>query len=145
MMKLKFIPVALMLLLGFNACDTYDESSSVANMRNARAEYFKSEAAVNLAKAMIEEASAAYRNAETALKNFEAALKEAEVKAKVLANAKAEALDAIAIAEAQAAGLSSLKGHRSVGGMRASIYNAMPIEGIEALIGFMKEFESKAG
>lgn len=49
------------------------------------------------------------------------------------------------VAEAQAAGLSSLKGHRSVGGMRASIYNAMPIEGIEALIGFMSEFESKAG
>ncbi len=49
------------------------------------------------------------------------------------------------IAEAEAAGLNSLKGHRSVGGMRASIYNAMPIEGIEALIGFMIEFESKSG
>ena len=49
------------------------------------------------------------------------------------------------ITEAEAAGLSSLKGHRSVGGMRASIYNAMPIEGIEALISFMQDFESKAG
>lgn len=49
------------------------------------------------------------------------------------------------IAEAEAAGLSSLKGHRSVGGMRASIYNAMPIEGIEALISFMTDFESKTG
>ena len=49
------------------------------------------------------------------------------------------------VAEAEAAGLSSLKGHRSVGGMRASIYNAMPIEGVNALISFMKEFESKAG
>lgn len=49
------------------------------------------------------------------------------------------------IDEAEAAGLSSLKGHRSVGGMRASIYNAMPIEGVEALIGFMKDFENKAG
>ena len=49
------------------------------------------------------------------------------------------------VAEAEASGLSSLKGHRSVGGMRASIYNAMPIEGIRALIGFMKEFERKAG
>ncbi len=56
-----------------------------------------------------------------------------------------ESLHGRFIAEAEAAGLSSLKGHRSVGGMRASIYNAMPIEGIEALIGFMKEFESKAG
>ncbi len=49
------------------------------------------------------------------------------------------------ISEAEAAGLSSLKGHRSVGGMRASIYNAMPIDGIEALISFMQDFESKAG
>jgi phosphoserine aminotransferase len=49
------------------------------------------------------------------------------------------------IAEAEAAGLSSLKGHRSVGGMRASIYNAMPIEGIEALIAFMQDFEGRAG
>jgi len=49
------------------------------------------------------------------------------------------------ISEAEAAGLSSLKGHRSVGGMRASIYNAMPIEGIEALISFMQDFESRAG
>ena len=49
------------------------------------------------------------------------------------------------ITEAEAVGLSSLKGHRSVGGMRASIYNAMPIEGIEALISYMQDFESKAG
>jgi phosphoserine aminotransferase len=56
-----------------------------------------------------------------------------------------ESLHGRFIAEAEAAGLSSLKGHRSVGGMRASIYNAMPIEGIEALLGFMTEFEKKAG
>jgi phosphoserine aminotransferase len=56
-----------------------------------------------------------------------------------------ESLHGRFISEAEAAGLSSLKGHRSVGGMRASIYNAMPIEGIEALVGFMQEFESKAG
>ncbi len=56
-----------------------------------------------------------------------------------------ESLHGQFVAEAEAAGLSSLKGHRSVGGMRASIYNAMPIEGIEALISFMKEFESKTG
>ncbi len=49
------------------------------------------------------------------------------------------------IEEAEAAGLSSLKGHRSVGGMRASIYNAMPIEGIVALIEFMRDFENRAG
>lgn len=56
-----------------------------------------------------------------------------------------ESLHPSFISEAEAAGLSSLKGHRSVGGMRASIYNAMPIEGVEALIGFMKDFESKSG
>lgn len=45
--------------------------------------------------------------------------------------------------EAQEAGLSNLKGHRSVGGMRASIYNAMPKEGVEALVAFMKKFEEE--
>lgn len=44
--------------------------------------------------------------------------------------------------QAEAAGFVNLKGHRSVGGMRASIYNAMPIEGVEALVAFMKEFEA---
>ena len=50
-------------------------------------------------------------------------------------------LDAKFIAEAKSAGLVSLKGHRLVGGMRASIYNAMPVEGVKALIEFMKKFE----
>ena len=56
-----------------------------------------------------------------------------------------ESLHGQFIAGAETAGLSSLKGHRSVGGMRASIYNAMPIEGIEALITFMTDFESRNG
>lgn len=51
--------------------------------------------------------------------------------------------DAQFIAEAKAAGLVSLKGHRLVGGMRASIYNAMPAEGVKALIEFMKKFEKE--
>ena len=51
-------------------------------------------------------------------------------------------LDAKFVAEAKAAGLENLKGHRSVGGMRASIYNAMPVEGVEALVKFMAEFEA---
>ena len=50
-------------------------------------------------------------------------------------------LDAKFVKEAEAAGLVNLKGHRSVGGMRASIYNAMPIAGVEALVAFMKKFE----
>ena len=52
-------------------------------------------------------------------------------------------LDAKFVKEASAAGFVNLKGHRSVGGMRASIYNAMPIEGVEKLVAFMKEFEEK--
>ena len=50
-------------------------------------------------------------------------------------------LDAKFVAEAKAAGFENLKGHRSVGGMRASIYNAMPKEGVEKLVAFMREFE----
>lgn len=52
-----------------------------------------------------------------------------------------EELDAKFVAEAKAAGLVNLKGHRTVGGMRASIYNAMPIEGVRKLVDFMAEFE----
>lgn len=52
-----------------------------------------------------------------------------------------EALDAKFVKEAAAAGFMNLKGHRSVGGMRASVYNAMPIEGVEKLVAFMEEFE----
>lgn len=54
-----------------------------------------------------------------------------------------EELDAKFVKEAKAAGLENLKGHRSVGGMRASIYNAMPIEGVNALVEFMKKFEKE--
>ncbi|MBR4053690.1 MAG: 3-phosphoserine/phosphohydroxythreonine transaminase [Clostridia bacterium] len=54
-------------------------------------------------------------------------------------------LDKKFCAEATAAGLSNLKGHRSVGGMRASIYNAMPVAGVEALIAFMEKFEKENG
>jgi phosphoserine aminotransferase len=54
-------------------------------------------------------------------------------------------LDGTFLAEAKAAGLSGLKGHRSVGGMRASIYNAMPQEGVDALVEFMGDFERRHG
>lgn len=53
-----------------------------------------------------------------------------------------EELDAQFVKEAKEAGFENLKGHRSVGGMRASIYNAMPIEGVEKLVAFMKKFEA---
>ncbi len=54
-------------------------------------------------------------------------------------------LDALFVKEAKAAGFENLKGHRSVGGMRASIYNAMPIEGVVELVNFMKKFEEEHG
>ncbi len=56
-----------------------------------------------------------------------------------------EELDAKFVKEATAAGFVNLKGHRSVGGMRASIYNAMPVEGVEKLVAFMAEFEKNNG
>lgn len=55
------------------------------------------------------------------------------------------ALDKTFLSAAQAAGLSNLAGHRSVGGMRASLYNAMPPEGVAALVAFMKEFQRRHG
>jgi phosphoserine aminotransferase len=58
---------------------------------------------------------------------------------------KDDALDEAFLKGAQAKGMIQLKGHRSVGGMRASIYNAMPIEGVKALVQYMKEFEVQHG
>lgn len=56
-----------------------------------------------------------------------------------------EALNSVFLAEAEQEGLIQLKGHKSVGGMRASVYNAMPLEGVQALVAFMKEFERRHG
>jgi phosphoserine aminotransferase len=55
------------------------------------------------------------------------------------------ALDAAFLAGADAAGLKALKGHRVVGGMRASIYNAMPVEGVQALVRYLQDFEAQHG
>lgn len=54
-------------------------------------------------------------------------------------------LDALFLQESEAAGLLALKGHRAVGGMRASIYNAMPLEGVQALVDFMADFARRRG
>ena len=56
---------------------------------------------------------------------------------------KDNTLDPIFLSQAEKCGLYNLKGHRTVGGMRASVYNAMPVEGVEMLITFMKDFENK--
>ena len=58
---------------------------------------------------------------------------------------KNDKLDEAFLKESAAAGLAELKGHRAVGGMRASIYNAMPLEGVKKLVEFMREFERKHG
>jgi phosphoserine aminotransferase len=58
---------------------------------------------------------------------------------------KDDALDQEFLRQASASGLVQLKGHRSVGGMRASIYNAMPMEGVRALVDFMRDFEKRTG
>ncbi len=58
---------------------------------------------------------------------------------------KDESLDGAFLKGAEARGMVQLKGHRSVGGMRASIYNAMPVEGVAALVAYMKEFEAQHG
>ena len=54
-----------------------------------------------------------------------------------------EELNAKFIKEAEAQGFVNLKGHRTVGGMRASMYNAMPVEGVEKLVAFMEQFEKE--
>jgi phosphoserine aminotransferase len=54
-------------------------------------------------------------------------------------------LDAVFLSETKAAGLASLKGHKSFGGMRASIYNAMPLAGVRALVDFMNDFARRHG
>jgi phosphoserine aminotransferase len=59
-----------------------------------------------------------------------------------LADAK---LDPVFLSQARAAGLTNLEGHRSAGGMRASIYNAMPLAGVQALVDFMKDFQRRHG
>ena len=56
-----------------------------------------------------------------------------------------ESLDGAFLKGAEARGMLQLKGHRSVGGMRASIYNAMPLEGVQALVDYMREFERERG
>ncbi len=56
-----------------------------------------------------------------------------------------EDLDKLFVKESTAAGFDGLKGHRSVGGIRASIYNAFPEQGVKDLVGFMQEFEKKHG
>jgi phosphoserine aminotransferase len=54
-------------------------------------------------------------------------------------------LDTKFLEQAEAAGLANLAGHRAVGGMRASLYNAMPLEGVAALVDFMRDFERRLG
>ncbi|MFX7918544.1 3-phosphoserine/phosphohydroxythreonine aminotransferase, partial [Acinetobacter baumannii] len=70
---------------------------------------------------------------------------EARSKMNVTFRLPSEELEKRFVQEATAQGLDGLKGHRSVGGIRASIYNAFPRDGVEALVQFMREFERKNG
>jgi len=56
-----------------------------------------------------------------------------------------EELETLFIKQASEAGMKQLKGHRSVGGIRASIYNAFPVAGVETLVAFMRDFEKRNG
>lgn len=56
-----------------------------------------------------------------------------------------EQLDALFVSESKAAGLLALKGHKAVGGIRASLYNAMPVAGAQALVAFMHDFQQRHG
>jgi phosphoserine aminotransferase len=95
------------------------------------------------------------RNAEKARKIYDVidasgfyrgtAMKEYRSNMNVTWRLPTEELEAQFVAEAKKLGMSSLKGHRSVGGIRASIYNAFPMEGVDALVSFMKDFEKKNG
>ena len=95
------------------------------------------------------------RNAEKAAKIYDAidstdfyrghAVREARSNMNVTFRLPSEELEKKFTAEATAAGLDGLKGHRSVGGIRASVYNAFPVEGVDALVQFMKEFERMNG
>jgi phosphoserine aminotransferase len=80
------------------------------------------------------DASALYRNQ---------VAPDARSRMNVVFTLKDPALDAPFLAEAAAAGLQGLKGHRVLGGMRASLYNAMPLAGVEALLSFMRDFERR--
>ncbi len=73
------------------------------------------------------------------------AAKDARSRMNVTFRLGTEDLEAKFVKESKAAGLDGLKGHRSVGGLRASIYNAFPEEGVDALVSFMQEFEKKNG
>src|SRR5512137_1446848 len=73
------------------------------------------------------------------------AAKDARSRMNVTFRLGTEDLEAKFVKESKAAGLDGLKGHRSVGGLRASIYNAFPEEGVDALVAFMQEFEKKNG
>ena len=80
---------------------------------------------------------------QTTRKSEIVALSEVEDRQEPRSSTGNEELDAKFVKEAAAAGFVNLKGHRTVGGMRASIYNAMPEEGVKALVEFMKDFEAK--
>ena len=93
---------------------------------------------------LVEGLDALARNETSARRRASAEVRLGDLVRRTLALANPE-LDKTFIAEAKQAGLVTLEGHRSAGGMRASLYNAMPMEGVNALVDFMKTFEQRHG
>jgi phosphoserine aminotransferase len=148
---LQRIPDGLHTMLDYR---THVENDSLYNTPNTWGIYI-----LNLVCGWVKEqgglAGMHQRNEEKARKIYDAidstdfyrghAVREARSNMNVTFRLPSEELEKKFATEATAAGLDGLKGHRSVGGIRASIYNAFPIEGVDALVGFMKEFERANG
>jgi phosphoserine aminotransferase len=99
----------------------------------------------NLYKQNVDKAAKIYQALDSGLFYKGTAVKEFRSDMNITFRLPSEALEEQFIKEASKAGMKGLKGHRSVGGVRASIYNAFPVAGVDALVSFMKEFEAKNG
>lgn len=99
----------------------------------------------NLHRQNVEKAALIYRTIDASAFYKGTAVKEFRSDMNITFRLPSEALEEQFIKEASKQGMKGLKGHRMVGGIRASIYNAFPVAGVEALVAFMKEFEKKNG
>ena len=99
----------------------------------------------NLYRQNVEKADRIYRMLDASTFYKGTAVKEFRSDMNVTFRLPSEVLEEQFVKEASKLGMKGLKGHRSVGGIRASIYNAFPVEGVDALVSFMKEFEKKNG
>ena len=100
--------------------------------------------AAQSANEQMQEATKKYqREVEALAKEAQKMFQDYQAKSSTFSAAQKTKTEDAIVAKEKEAGLENLKGHRTVGGMRASIYNAMPYEGVEALVAFMKKFEEE--